>query len=57
MLSTQGRLGNRILVYLNDELAEWLESKAAQGYKKATFIRKVLDDYRKADVMQNDSQN
>lgn len=57
MLSTQGRLGNRILIYLNDELAEWLNSKADQGYKKATLIRKVLDDYRKAEVMQNGSQN
>ena len=57
MLSTQGRLGNRILVYLNDELVEWLDSKASQGYKKATLIRKVLDDYRKAEVMQNASTN
>jgi hypothetical protein len=40
-----------ILVYLNDELAVWLNEKADQGYKKATLIRKVLDDYRKAEVV------
>ena len=43
----------QILVYLNYELAEWLNEKASQGYKKATLIRKILEDYRKAEVMQN----
>ena len=49
------KLSNRILVYLNDELTEWLNNKARQGYKKATLIRKVLDDYRKAEVVRNGS--
>ena len=46
-----------MLIYLNEELTAWLDWKAAQGYRKATLIRKVLDDYRKAEVMQNSSQN
>ena len=49
------KLSNRILVYLNDELMEWLDEKARNGYKKATLIRKVLEDYRKAEVMRNGS--
>lgn len=52
-----GKLENRILIYLNDELTAWLDEKAAQGYKKATLIRKVLDDYRKAEMMQNANAN
>lgn len=51
------KLSNRILVYLNDELAEWLNVKAQNGYKKATLVRKVLDDYRKAEVMRDGSRN
>ncbi len=46
-----------MLIYLNDELTAWLDEKAQQGYKKATLVRKVLDDYRKAEVMRNGSQN
>ena len=52
-----GKLENRILVYLNAELSAWLDVKASQGYKKATLIRKVLDDYRRAEAMQNGSSN
>jgi hypothetical protein len=51
------KLKNRMLIYLNDELTAWLDEKAQQGYKKATLVRKVLDDYRKAEVMRNGSQN
>ncbi len=52
-----GKLENRILVYLNDELSLWLNEKASQGYKKATLIRKVLDDYRKAEVVHDGGTN
>lgn len=52
-----GKLENRILVYLNDELSLWLDVKASQGYKKATLIRKVLDDYRKAEVVHDGGTN
>ena len=47
------KLDNRVLLYLNDELSLWLNDKADQGYKKATLIRKVLDDYRKAEAERN----
>jgi hypothetical protein len=43
----------QIAVYVSEETAFWLDEKASQGYKKATLIRKILDDYRKAEVMQN----
>ena len=46
-----------MLLYLNDELTAWLDEKASQGYKKATLIRKVLDDYRKAEAMRDGSPN
>ncbi len=51
------KLNKRILVYLNSDISNWLDEKASQGYKKATLVRKVLDDYRKAEVMRNGSQN
>lgn len=51
------KLGNRILVYLNAELSDWLNVKATRGYKKATLIRKVLDDYMKAEAMHNGGSN
>jgi hypothetical protein len=37
-----GKLGRRVLVYLNDEIADWLESKALEGYKKTAFVRQLL---------------
>jgi hypothetical protein len=48
-----GKINNRLLICLDDELTEWLNEKARNGYKKATLIRKVLGDYRKAEVMHN----
>jgi hypothetical protein len=45
----------QIGVYVTDELASWLDAKAGQGYKKATLIRKVLDDYRKAEAVRDGS--
>ena len=47
------RLNNRLLLYLNDDLALWLNEKARNGYKKATLIRKVLEDYKNAEVAKN----
>jgi hypothetical protein len=47
------RLDRKILVSLTQELAEWLDYKATQGYKKATLIRKVLEEYRRMEVMQD----
>ncbi|MDE1856383.1 MAG: hypothetical protein KGH49_04085 [Candidatus Micrarchaeota archaeon] len=33
---------SEITVYLDEDLALWLEGKALEGYKKASFIRGVL---------------
>lgn len=52
-----GKNRNRILVYLNDDLTNWLNDKAGQGYKKASLIRKVLEDYRKAEVIHDGNSN
>ena len=42
-----------IMLYVDDDLAVWLDEKALQGYKKASLIRKILDDYRKAEAVRN----
>jgi hypothetical protein len=47
------KFANTIMVALDDQLSDWLNEKVSQGYKKATFIRKVLEDYRKAEVIRN----
>jgi hypothetical protein len=49
------KIYNRLVICLDDELTEWLNEKARNGYKKGTFIRKVLEDYKKAEVIQNGS--
>lgn len=42
--SKKGISGKRVItVYLDEELAIWLEGKALEGYKKASFIRGVLE--------------
>jgi hypothetical protein len=41
------------MLYVDDDLAAWLDEKASQGYKKASLIRKILDDYRKTEVVRN----
>ena len=38
-----GKLSRRVLIYLNDEIADWLESKALEGYKKASVVRQLLN--------------
>ncbi len=43
------RFGRTMLVYLNDELADWLEGKALEGYKKTALIRYILEKYKKAE--------
>jgi hypothetical protein len=44
------KLEKQMPLYLTDELAEWLESKAMKGYRKAPLIRYILDEYRKAEL-------
>jgi len=42
--SKRGQSGKRVItVYLDEELAIWLEGKALEGYKKASFIRGILE--------------
>jgi len=42
--SKRGQGGKRVItVYLDEELAIWLEGKALEGYKKASFIRGILE--------------
>lgn len=36
------KMKNEITIYLDEELALWLDGKALEGYKKASFIRAVL---------------
>ena len=43
----------QVMLYVDDDLAAWLDEKARQGYKKASLIRKILGDYRKAEVVRN----
>ncbi len=43
----------QIGVYVDSEIAAWLDEKANQGYKKASLIRKILDDYRKSEVVKD----
>ena len=44
-----------VILYIDNELAKWLDEKVNQGYKKASLIRKILDDYRKSEVIKDDS--
>ena len=43
----------QVMLYVDDDLAAWLNEKAHQGYKKASLIRKILGDYRKAEALRN----
>ncbi len=47
------RTGKRVLVYVGKDLADWLEGKAMEGYKKAGFIRHVLGEQMKREVDAN----
>jgi len=48
--SRKGQNGKRVItVYLDEELAIWLEGKALEGYKKASFIRGILHREREID--------
>ncbi|MGI0141923.1 MAG: hypothetical protein ACREBF_04740 [Candidatus Micrarchaeales archaeon] len=38
----------RVVVYLDKTLAAWLASKALEGYKKATLIRRALHIFRES---------
>jgi hypothetical protein len=38
------KLCRRVLVYMNDEIADWLEGKALEGYKKTAIVRRLLKE-------------
>ena len=40
------KLDKRILVYMDGKLADWLEGKALEGYKKAAFVRRLMERQR-----------
>ena len=42
MVKTKRKSKREITVCLDEELAVWMEGKALEGYKKASFIRAVL---------------
>jgi hypothetical protein len=37
------KLERRVLVYMDEKLADWLEGKALEGYKKAAFVRRLME--------------
>ena len=37
------------VVYLNKELAEWLDAKAIEGYSKSGLIRRAVAVYKDCD--------
>ncbi|MCL4374218.1 MAG: hypothetical protein M1360_03445 [Candidatus Marsarchaeota archaeon] len=37
-----GRLEKQVIVYIDSDLYAWLSEKAANGYKKASLIRHIL---------------
>jgi hypothetical protein len=47
----------QVILYVDDDLAAWFDEKARQGYKKASLIRKILDDYCKAEAVRNVENN
>jgi metal-responsive CopG/Arc/MetJ family transcriptional regulator len=40
----------KIVVFLSDDLASWLDAKASEGYKRSTLIRHVLFEYKKSEA-------
>lgn len=38
------------VVYLDKSLAEWLDAKSLEGYRKSALMRRALKIYRDADV-------
>ena len=44
-----------MVVYLDNELSEWLETKTIMGYKKAGFVRHLLREQMKKEGCENGS--
>lgn len=39
-----------MMVYVDKEISDWLESKVLEGFKKGTLIRHIVSDYAKKEV-------
>ncbi|MEM3875908.1 MAG: hypothetical protein QXP35_02430 [Candidatus Micrarchaeaceae archaeon] len=53
------KLEKQIVVYINSDLDEWLSAKTANGYKKASLIRHLLQkqvDFERNAVSQRAAQ-
>ena len=37
------KYGNTVIVYLDSDTYEWLSRKAADGYKKASLVRHIIN--------------
>jgi len=37
------KLDKRILICMDEKLANWLEGKALEGYKKAAVVRRLME--------------
>jgi len=42
------------VVYLNKELADWLETKTEEGYSKSALIRRAISIYKDCKPAQKD---
>ena len=43
------KYGNTVMVYLDSDTYKWLSEKAADGYKKASLIRHMINLQMKAE--------
>ncbi len=43
----------QVAVYVDGELAGWLEKKTNEGYKKGSLIRHILQEFMKGEGVQN----
>ena len=41
------KFDKKITIYVDQDLADWLDGKAIEGFKKASLIRRILADYAK----------
>jgi hypothetical protein len=41
------KMNKIITIYLDRDLADWLDRKAAEGYKKSVLIRRILSEHAK----------
>lgn len=47
----KGDRKRKVTVYVDKVLDEWLESKALEGYRKGSLIRRALHSYRERELL------